>query len=204
MRLLMVILAAVQIPISQPLAVGADGAAGGGADLVEASSFVESFVARAVAVLKDEALAPSRRDQEFRRMLFEGFDTYGGARFALGRGWRTASESQRAEFVALFREELMRMGKWLFEGYEGEVLEVSRVRPFAKTKIVVETKLSNPEARINDVDFLVLRTDEKFQILDVHLDGFSVLETYRSEFVGPLFRGGVERVLRTLRKRLAN
>lgn len=193
-------LTAVLIQAAQPLAAEA----GEGPALAAAGDFVAAFAARAVAVLRDESLPPSRRDEEFRRLLFEGFDTYGGARFALGRGWRTASEDQRSEFVALFRQDILRMGKRLFEGYEGEVLKVNRVRPFAEGKIVVETRLSNPEARINEIDFLVGRSGEGFQILDVWLQGFSVLETYRSELVGAQFRGGVEGVMRLLRRRLAN
>jgi len=191
-------LAVVLIHGSRPLAAGEE------PDLAAAGDFVSSFAARAVAVLRDENLAPARRDEEFRRLLFEGFDTYGGARFALGRGWRNASESQRSEFVALFRQDVLRMGKRLFEGYEGEVLRVVRVRPFAEDKIVVETRLSNPEARINEIDFLVVRNGGHFQILDVRLQGFSVLETYRSELVGPQFRGGVDGVMSYLRRRLAN
>jgi ABC-type transporter MlaC component len=41
------------------------------------------------------------------------------------------------------------------------------------------------------------------QIVDVQLEGFSLRETYRTEFVTPLFQGGVERVLRLLRPREA-
>ena len=99
-------------------------------DAVAVTRFVETFVARTVAVLTDESLAPEQRDGAFRALLLAGFDTDGGARFALGRGWRIATPEQRDEFVALFREELLGKAKELFEGYEpGEVLEVRRVRP---------------------------------------------------------------------------
>lgn len=191
------LLAAAQFPNAQPGAAGEDRAAD--TDVIAVTRFVDSFVVEAVAVLTDGSLAPQARDEAFRSMLLDGFDTYGGARFALGRGWRTATRDQRDEFVALFRQELLRMGKELFEGYEGEVLDVRRVQPLGSEKFMVETKLSNPDARINNVDFLVRRSGTRFQIVDVQLEGFSMREAYRSEFVGPLFHGGVERVLQLLR-----
>ncbi len=96
------------------------------------------------------------------------------------------------------------MAKELFEGYaEGEVLEVVRARPLGAGKFMVETKLTNPDARIDDIDFLVRKSGARLQIVDVQLEGFSLRETYRREFVTPLFQGGVERVLRRLRPREA-
>jgi phospholipid transport system substrate-binding protein len=187
-----------------PSAAGEDRTVAVEADVVAVTSFVETFVAQAVAILTNEGLPPRERDEAFRAMLLAGFDTYGGARFALGRGWRTATRDQRDEFVALFREELLRKAEELFEGYEeGEVLEVVRVRLVGAGKFMVATKLTNPEARINDVDFLVRKSGARLQIVDVRLEGFSLRETYRREFVGPLFQGGVERVLRRLRPREA-
>jgi ABC-type transporter MlaC component len=173
---------------------------GAASDAAAVTRFIEAFVADAVAILSDRALAPEARDEAFRAMLLAGFDTYGGARFVLGRGWRVATRDQRDEFVALFRAELLGKAKELFEGYEeGEVLEVVRVRRLDSGKFTVATKLTNPEARIDDVDFLVRRSGARLQIVDVRLEGFSLRETYRREVVGPLFHGGVERVLRMLR-----
>lgn len=198
------LLAGAQLLSAQPSAAGEDRTVAVAADVAAVTSFVETFVAQAVAILTNQSLPPERRDEAFRAMLLAGFDTYGGARFALGRGWRMATRDQRDEFVTLFRRELLRMAKELFEGYaEGEVLEVVRVQPLGAGKFMVETKLTNPDARIDDIDFLVRKSGARLQIVDVQLEGFSLRETYRREFVGPLFQGGVERVLRLLRPREA-
>jgi ABC-type transporter MlaC component len=111
---------------------------GAASDAAAVTRFIETFVADAVAILSDRALAPEARDEAFRAMLLAGFDTYGGARFVLGRGWRVATRDQRDEFVALFRAELLGKAKELFEGYEeGEVLEVVRVRRLDSGKFTV-------------------------------------------------------------------
>jgi phospholipid transport system substrate-binding protein len=167
----------------------------------EAARHVEDFALGAAALLSDTSLSEARRDESFRRLLLQGFDTRGGARFALGHGWRAASEAQREEFVRLFQKDLLRTAKVLFEGYEGELLEVERVLPWGESQVFVESRLTNPEARIDDVDFRMGHAEGGFQIIDVHLEGLSVLSAYRSEFVDRLFRGGVEGVIELLRER---
>lgn len=178
--------------------------AGGGqapeGDAAAAARFVESFATRGAALLRDHSLSAEARDKAFRAMLLEGFDTAGGARFVLGRGWRTATPGQRDEFLALFRQDLLRKAKTLFKGYEGEDLAVRRVRRLEPEEFLVETRLSNPDARIGEVDFLVRKEGAGLQIVDVRLEGFSLLNAYRRRFVAPLMQGGVERVLRLLRR----
>ncbi len=194
------LLAAVQTPAAHPRAAGGTQGAPADADAAPAAGFVQSFAARGAAVLRDDSLTAEARDDAFRAMLLEGFDTEGGARFALGRGWATATPAQRDEFVALFRRELLRKAKQLFENYEGEDLKVQRVQRMGPDTLLVETKLTNPAARIKDVDFVVRKTGGRLQIVDVRLEGFSMLDAYRTRFVPYLMQGGVEAVLRSLRE----
>lgn len=193
------LLVALHAPAAQPRAHSNDRTALANADPAPVVRFVQSFTARGAALLRDGSLAADQRDNALRAMLLDGFDTKGAARFALGRGWRTATATQREEFVALFRKELLHKGKELFKDYEGEVLKVQRVQRMGPDTLMVETRLSNPAARINDVDFVVRKTRTELRIVDVRLEGFSMLDAYRTEFVPVLMQGGVERVLRQLR-----
>lgn len=198
--LVRVVFAAFLFVFATPPRAGIEAPSPGQSGAVKAARFVEAFSTRAVAVLQDDRLTEAERDEAFRRMLLDGFDTFGGARFALSQGWRRADERQRAEYVRLFREEILRMGKRFFEDYQGETLTVQRTRPFGYDKFLVETKLSNLDAMIDDIDFLVRKEDGEFRIVDMYFEGQSVLQAYRSEFVGRMFRAGVPGVLRMLRR----
>ena len=168
--------------------------------------FVQDFAERATLVLGDETLAPEARDARFRRLLLDGFDTEYLGRFALGRGWPMASPAQRATYLRLFREDLLRAGKQLFRGYEGETLRVVRIVSLDDGDTgdtMVHARLSNPAAAINAVDFRLRRAGGEYRIIDVSLAGFSMLNGYRTEFIEQLFRGGVEQVLALLRARTA-
>ncbi len=162
---------------------------------------VRELTERALAVLYDESLSAAQRDERFRGLFLEGFDTRRSARYALSQGWRKADERQREEFVALFREELLQLGKSLYSQYKDGTIEIERVRPWAGDEFLVETRVSDAKTEITDIDFVVSMVEDESRIVDVRFQGLSVLEAYRAEFIQQVFRGGVEGVLRGLRPR---
>ncbi len=162
---------------------------------------VRELAERALAVLYDESLSAAQRDELFRGLFLKGFDTRRSARYVLSQGWRKADERQREEFVVLFREELLQLGKSLYSHYQDGTMEIERVRPWAGDKFLVETRVSGAKTEITDIDFVVSMVEDEPRIVDVRFQGLSVLETYRAEFIQQVFRGGVEGVLRGLRPR---
>lgn len=175
----------------------------GEVEATAATTFVHAFIDRGVAVLRDESLTRQERDAVFHDLILTCFDTEFASQFALGRGWRMASQKQRDEYRRLFREDMLRIGNRLFRSYEDETLEVMRVVPQDGGDLFVHTRLTNPESAVRDVDFRLRAYDKGYLIIDVQLEGFSLLSAYRSEFVGRLLQGGVEGVLEMLRQRIA-
>lgn len=178
-------------------------ATGAAADRTDPEAFIHAFIERGVAVLRDKALGREERDAIFRNFIIECFDVEFASQFALGRGLHMASRKQLEEYHRLFREDMLRIGNRLFRGYDDETLEVMRIVPHESGDLFVYTRLTNPESAIRDVDFRLRPHDGGYRIIDVQLEGFSLLSAYRSEFVGRLLKGGVEGVLEMLRQRNA-
>jgi phospholipid transport system substrate-binding protein len=168
-----------------------------------AETFIHEFIAGGVAALRDDSLSPAERDGIFHRFILDSFDSDFAGRFALGRGWNIASAKQRKEYLDLFRADMLRVGNRLFRGYRDETLEVLRIIRLANGKLSVETRLTNPRSAVRDIDFRLRSDDGSFRIIDVRLEGFSMLSSYRAEITGRLLQGGVEGVLEMLRRRNA-
>lgn len=166
-----------------------------------AAAFVQAFSDQAVSILQDETLADEEQTILFRAMLVEGFDTDRAARFSISRGWRQLSPEQRETYVALFRDDLINLGLGFFADYEGENLVVERSVARKENEFYVYTRLSDPDVAIDNIDFQVAKTPEGHRILDIELEGFSILHSYRSNFIEHLFRGGVEAVISHLETR---
>lgn len=168
-----------------------------------AESFIHDFIDGGVAVLRDESLTPAARNGIFHRFILDSFDSNFAGRFAFGRGWNIATAKQRSEYLDLFRADMLRVGNRLFRGYRDETLEVLRIVRQAGGKLLVRTRLTNPRSAVRDIDFRLRPDDGSFRIIDVRLEGFSMLSSYRAEITGRLLQGGVAGVLEMLRQRNA-
>lgn len=169
----------------------------------KAEIFIQEFIAGGVATLRDDSLTSEARDGIFHRFILESFDSDFAGRFAFGRGWNIATAKQRKEYLVLFRADMLRVGNRLFRGYRDETLEVLRIVEQATGKLLVHTRLTNPRSRVRDIDFRLRPEDGSFRIIDVRLEGFSMLSSYRAEITGRLLQGGVAGVLEMLRQRNA-
>lgn len=168
-----------------------------------AEAFIQGFIAGGVAVLRDKNLTPALRDGIFHQFILDNFDSDFAGRFALGRGWDIATARQREEYLDLFRADMLRVGNRLFRGYRDETLEVLSIVQQPEGKLLVRTRLTNPLSAVREIDFRLQPEGGRFRIIDVQLEGFSMLSSYRAEITGRLLQGGVVGVLEMLRQRNA-
>ena len=168
-----------------------------------AETFIRDFIDGGVAVLRDDSLTPAARSGIFHQFILDSFDSNFAGRFAFGRGWNIANARQRKEYLELFRADMLRVGNRLFRGYRDETLEVLRIVQQATGKLLVHTRLTNPRSAVRDIDFRLRPENGSFRIIDVRLEGFSMLSSYRAEITGRLLQGGVAGVLEMLRQRNA-
>src|SRR4051794_29430392 len=79
-----------------------DSQASTSASATEGGQFVADLASRAVSELTTGEMPMQERVTRFRGMLTEAFDVPGIGRFVLGRYWRVASDSEKAEYLKLF------------------------------------------------------------------------------------------------------
>jgi phospholipid transport system substrate-binding protein len=94
----------------------------------DAAAFLRAFSDRAITMLTDDSLSKEERSREFRSLLQSGFDMERIGRAVLGRYWRAASPEQRAEFLRLFEDFVVRVYAGRLSADSGETLEVGATR----------------------------------------------------------------------------
>lgn len=171
-----------------------------GPDLAVRAESEDGAAARAATALRDPAgsyihgladhtlpqlvaMPAPQRTQELRRLLDTNVDLPAIARFALGRSWRMASEEERAEFVHLFRELVLRTSETGLANYRGHTLRIAESRPVADSdEVVVRSELTLKEVPPLQVNWWLRREAETFRILDVAVEGVSVRISLRDYF----------------------
>ena len=172
----------------------------------DAASFINDLVSDALKTLGNKQLSNDDRATRFRNLLDSDFDIPRIARFVLGRYWNEASEQDRQKFQKLFEEYIVRSYAKRFSEYSGEQVKVTGSRPESETSTLVQSQILRPNgAPPAKVDWRVRKDGAAFKIVDVDVEGVSMVLTQREEFSSVIQRsGGVAGLNKTLEEKLAS
>lgn len=171
----------------------------------DAAGFVNEMVSQALKALDDKQMTDEQRAREFRQLLDADFDMPRIAKFVLGHYWIEASEQDRQRFQKLFEEYVVRAYAARFSQYSGEVIKVTGSRPESETSTLVQSQVIRPGgAPPAKVDWRVRKDDRGFKVIDVDVEGVSMVLTQREEFSSVIQRaGGIPGLNKELEQKLA-
>lgn len=148
-----------------------------------ARQFLQSFGDQAVAALSAGSQSQEQRTEAFRGLIRSGFEIGTIGRLVLGRHWKRASEDQRAEFKQLFEAYVVVTTVRRLSDYSGEVLKVGAARPSAKNGLVtVRSSIARKAGSAIVLDWRLRHGDGGWRVIDVVVEGVSMLQTQRAEF----------------------
>ena len=168
-----------------------------------APAFVRALAARVIGALRDPALDARARLERIDAVTAGAFDLDRTARIALGRYWRAAPEAERTEFAALFKDYVLTSYGRRFQGFADRVLVVGGATPAGEDTLVASTVTGGPTPIA--LDWRLTATGDGWRVLDLMVEGVSLLVTFRNEFAAVIERHGgqVAGLLAELRQRVA-
>ena len=144
--------------------------------------FVENLGKEVVEKVSDVNLTEHERYINFRNLYLKSFDNYYISRFVLGRYWKRLDSNMRKEFVESFNNYIVATYAPKFRGWQGT---------FKAVDSLIENNYYNVKMNVLNKDGPTLKLMWKiyldknmnFKILDVNIDGVSMLVTQRAEFM---------------------
>ena len=172
------------------LALGALAGRPARADVTEGSAdqFVAGLADRVLAVLADRSATTADRVRRVDMVVAEGFDLDRIARIALGRYWKTANDDERQQFADLFKTYVLNGYGRRFNEYAQRRLRVVGAKP-AGEDTTVESYVEGGATPIR-LDWRLAPTQQGWRVLDVMVEGVSLLLTYRNEFATVIEQSG--------------
>jgi phospholipid transport system substrate-binding protein len=167
--------------------------------------FVQSLAQEAIEDLGSLADSEAQRIARFRTIFAEAFDVPLIARFVLGRYWRQATESERAEYVKLFDELVVQTYVRRFNEFNSARIRVlTTSKPNEDNDVIVGVEAlvaGRPPVRL---DVRVRQSGGDYRVIDVAIEGVSMAITQRDEFASVIQRGGgrIEALLTSLREKV--
>lgn len=132
-------------------------------------------------------------------VLLPRFDRNYAGRLVLARHWRAASAEQRAQFVQVFYEFLVRTYAKGLLAFANNPMRVLPLRPGTKEdRATVRTEVTLKDGKVTPVNYSLRLTDGGWLIWDVTIEGISYIKNYRTDFNVEIRRNGLDAVIARL------
>ena len=151
-------------------------------NLSKSRLFIESLGQEVLTKIASKNITEKQREKNFRELYTRAFDNNYICQFVLGRHWKKINKKTQQEFVKSFNDYLIMIYAPKFKGWSGKFKTIgSQVE---NNMYVVAMQLvtnSNSSTSLN-LDWRMILKNKEFKILDVNIDGVSMLVTQRAEF----------------------
>lgn len=160
------------------------------------SSWVENKTQEILSAISEANLAVD--DQAGQALLAERIiiphvNVQGIAQRAVGRPWREVSETDRARFIAGMKQNLLNLYGGAFSQFKAADIEILSERIGSRgDRAIVNTRLRRPGEDWLAAEFRLVAQNEQWQVLDVAIEGVSLLSSYKAQIDERLSRLGLE------------
>ena len=151
-------------------------------NLASSKVFVEKLGKQVVEKVSNTEITELERYNNFKKLYLSSFDNYYISRFVLGRYWKTIDKSIQKKFVDSFNNYIVATYAPKFKGWEGTFKAVESL--FENNYYNVKMDILNKDGPTLKMMWkMYLNKNKEFKILDVNIDGVSMLVTQRAEFL---------------------
>jgi phospholipid transport system substrate-binding protein len=167
-----------------------------------AEAFIDAIGAQVLDILEQTDLSAAQKLEQLKNLLDANTDLDLVARLVLGRHWRSASEQQRKDYLALFRQILTNTLADRLNDYNGQTFELAGSAALSERDTAVQTRIIRVGgAPPLSVDWRVRETEGDFAIIDVVAEGVSLVVSQRNEVASIIERRGLDGLIETMRER---
>ena len=121
------------------------------------------------------------------------------SKLVLARNWRKLDKEQRAEFVREFKRNLSRTYGTRLHRYDQEKVEIFGTQVEPRDDVSIKTRIIGGQFDAAEISYRLRNRDERWRIIDVVIEGVSLVSNYRSQFAEILNTGTIDDLLVKLR-----
>jgi phospholipid transport system substrate-binding protein len=166
-------------------------------------ALVEQTTTAVLSVLADKKLPAEQKKEKVEAIAVENMDFRTLSRLTLAKNWQSLNDQQRDAFMIEFKRHLSVTYGHNVESYNNEKVQVVGEREEQRGDWTVKTQVIRAQAQPVSMDYRVRKVDGQWKIIDVVIEGVSLVSNYRSEFQDIISSKGFDELLRILRDKNA-
>ena len=144
--------------------------------------FIEKLGKQVVEKVSNTDISEVERYNNFKQLYLSSFDNYYISRFVLGRYWKTIDKGIQKQFVDSFNKYIVATYAPKFKGWEGTFKAVDSLLENNYYNVKMDI-LNEDGPTVKMMWKMYLNKNKEFKILDVNIDGVSMLVTQRAELL---------------------
>jgi len=167
----------------------------------QASDVVEQTVEEVLSVLRDPALSSEQRLKSIEQIVYSTFDLATMSRYVLARNWKRFSKEQQTEYVAAFKRYLSNNYGGRLGRYDDFGVDVQGSRSESNGHVTVRTVIVGGSFEGAQLDYRLRAADGSWKVIDVKIEGISMVSNFRDQFKEVVSQGGPELLLKKLEEK---
>lgn len=160
---------------------------------------IQEAAVEIVAILAKKDEPAETRVSAIEEIAYEIFDFTTMSKLVLARHWRKMPKQKRGEFVREFRTHLSRTYGTRLDRYDQERVDVYAAQVEVRNDVSVKTKIVGGQFDGAEISYRMRNRKDQWKIIDVVIEGVSLVSNYRSQFAEVLNGGTVDDLLEKLR-----
>jgi phospholipid transport system substrate-binding protein len=177
------------------------GAAAAGAEKPGPRAVIEQTVSEALSVLKKRELSKHERRSQVQQIAYARFDFDTMSRLVLARNWNLFSAAQQAEFEREFKTFLAKSYGSRLDAYDQQEVAIVGEQAEPRGDVTIRTRILGGDFEGVSMDYRLRSRDGEWRVIDVVIEGISLVANYRDQFKEVLSRGGPDELLKELREK---
>lgn len=160
---------------------------------------IDKTAQQIVAILGKKDAPSEQRVDEITEIAYEIFDFTTMSKLVLARKWRTLDKEQRVEFVREFKRHLSRTYGTRLDRFDQERVDVTGAQVEPRNDVSILTTIVGGQFDGAQISYRLRNRNDRWRIIDVVIEGVSLVSNYRSQFAEVLNSGTIDDLLAKLR-----
>jgi len=162
---------------------------------------VDTMAGQVLATLRDTSLESAARRAKVEEIIYAHVDFDTLSRLVMARNWRRLSAAQQKEFEGLFKRHLSDTYGENVDNYRNESVAILSERTEKRGDVTVKSKVVRTGSDDILIDYRLRKRNHDWRIIDVVIEGVSLVANFRAQFQDIMSNGGADRLLELLREK---
>ena len=145
--------------------------------------FVSNFADNAISILSNDSLDASQKNIQFTELVMSSIDMNLISKFVLSKYWKLATDDHKKEYLAAFKQYFISSYANKLDQYSGEKVIIVSSNA-AKKFVIVKSNIvrDGTDTLKIELDWRLLTRDSQTKIIDLSIEGISLIIAQREEF----------------------